>query len=82
MVGDDIKAQLGATITHRTLTDLFAKGDPGASFSRDELAALAKLGTRQGSLGAQEGELLENILQLRQTRTAEILTPRTVVSAA
>jgi myo-inositol-1-phosphate synthase len=25
MVGDDIKAQLGATITHRTLTDLFAK---------------------------------------------------------
>ena len=25
MVGDDIKAQLGATITHRTLTDLFRK---------------------------------------------------------
>jgi len=25
VVGDDIKAQLGATITHRTLTDLFAK---------------------------------------------------------
>jgi myo-inositol-1-phosphate synthase len=25
ILGDDIKAQLGATITHRTLTDLFAK---------------------------------------------------------
>ncbi len=25
VLGDDIKAQLGATITHRTLTDLFAK---------------------------------------------------------
>jgi myo-inositol-1-phosphate synthase len=25
LLGDDIKAQLGATITHRTLTDLFAK---------------------------------------------------------
>ena len=25
LVGDDIKAQLGATITHRTLTDLFSK---------------------------------------------------------
>ena len=25
MIGDDIKAQLGATITHRTLTDLFKK---------------------------------------------------------
>jgi CBS domain containing-hemolysin-like protein len=63
------------------LTDLFAKDNHGTSVSRDELAALAKLGTRHGSLGAQEGELLENILQLRQTRTAEILTPRTVVSA-
>ena len=30
---------------------------------------------------SQESELLENILQLRQTRTQEILTPRTVVSA-
>ncbi|MCH2173063.1 inositol-3-phosphate synthase [Myxococcota bacterium] len=25
IIGDDIKAQIGATITHRTLTDLFAK---------------------------------------------------------
>lgn len=25
LIGDDIKSQLGATITHRTLTDLFAK---------------------------------------------------------
>ena len=25
LIGDDVKAQLGATITHRTLTDLFAK---------------------------------------------------------
>jgi len=25
LIGDDIKAQLGATITHRTLTDLFSK---------------------------------------------------------
>jgi magnesium and cobalt exporter, CNNM family len=64
------------------LTDLFSKGggDP-TSISRDELAALAKLGTRHGSLGTHEGVLLENILHLRQTRTAEILTPRTVVSA-
>lgn len=63
------------------LTDLFSKGGDPASISRDELAALAKLGTRHGSLGPHEGELLGNILQLRQTRTAEILTPRTVVSA-
>ncbi|CAA0096023.1 Uncharacterised protein [Halioglobus japonicus] len=63
------------------LTDLFGKGNHSAMISREELTALAKLGTRHGSLGVQEGALLENILQLRQTRTAEILTPRAVVSA-
>jgi len=62
------------------LTELFSRSaDHG--ISRDELTALARLGARHGSLGSQESELLENILQLRNTRTEEILTPRTVVSA-
>ena len=63
------------------LTDMFSKGGHSSSINREELAALAKLGTRHGSLGSREGELLENILQLREIRTANILTPRTVVSA-
>ena len=42
---------------------------------------MARLGARHGSLGPQESELLENMLQLRHTRTEEILTPRTVVCA-
>tara|TARA_R110000823_G_scaffold144958_3_gene275074 strand:- start:30518 stop:31552 length:1035 start_codon:yes stop_codon:yes gene_type:complete len=63
------------------LTDLFGKGDHMAGVSRDELAALARIGARHGALGVQESKLLENILQLRATRTGEILTPRTVVSA-
>lgn len=63
------------------LTDLFAKGGHSSSINREEFAALAKLGARHGSLGAQESELLENILRLREVRTAGILTPRTVVSA-
>lgn len=63
------------------LTSLFSRGDQPGFVSREELAALAKLGARHGALGDQESELLENILQLRYTRTGEILTPRTVVSA-
>ena len=63
------------------LTDLFSGHGDASAVSREELAALAKLGTRHGSLGIQEGALLENILQLRQFRTGQILTPRTVVSA-
>lgn len=63
------------------LTDLFGKSSHGTMISREELAALAKLGTRHGSLGPHEGALLDNILQLRKTSTVEILTPRSVVSA-
>ncbi len=63
------------------LTDLISGSHDEGSVSRDELSALARLGARHGSLGSQESELLENILQLRHTRTQEILTPRTVVTA-
>jgi CBS domain containing-hemolysin-like protein len=63
------------------LTELFSGQGDASTVSREELQALAKLGTRHGALGMQEGALLENILQLRQSRTVEILTPRTVVTA-
>jgi CBS domain containing-hemolysin-like protein len=63
------------------LTNLFSTGSQHGAISRDELAAMARLGARHGALGTQERDLLENILQLRNTRTEEILTPRTVVFA-
>jgi CBS domain containing-hemolysin-like protein len=63
------------------LTSLFTSGDQTSAVSREELAALTKLGERHGALGQQESLLMQNILQLRQTRTEQILTPRTVVFA-
>lgn len=62
------------------ITNLFSKGKHGG-VSRDELTAMARLGARHGSLRNQESELLQNILNLRGTRTEDILTPRTVVTA-
>ena len=62
------------------VTRLFSKGDREA-ISREELTAMARLGARHGSLRNQESELLQNILNLRGTRTVDILTPRTVVAA-
>jgi CBS domain containing-hemolysin-like protein len=63
------------------LTSLFSGSGHSAAISREELEAMAQLGARHGALGQQESELLENMLQLRHTRTGDILTPRTVVSA-
>ena len=62
------------------LTRKFSSGQV-SGISRDELAALARLGRREGALGSQESELLENILLLREARTEHILTPRSVVTA-
>ena len=62
------------------VTRLFSKADRTA-ISREELTALARLGARHGALRNQESELLQNILNLRGTRTEDILTPRTVVAA-
>ncbi len=62
------------------ITRLFSKSDDTV-VSREELTALAQLGAEEGSLGAQESKLLENILLLRETRTRQILTPRSVVTA-
>ena len=59
------------------LTQLLGKSDKDA-ITRDEILALASLGRRDGALKDQENQYLVNLLNLRDTQTAKILTPRTV----
>jgi CBS domain containing-hemolysin-like protein len=60
------------------LTRLFS-GNKGQEITREEIIALASLGLRDGTLMSQENEYLANILKLREIRTEEVLTPRSVV---
>jgi len=60
------------------LTKLFSK-NKGNEITREEIIALASLGHKDGTLIQQENIYLSNILRLREIRTEEILTPRTVV---
>jgi CBS domain containing-hemolysin-like protein len=60
------------------LTKLFSK-NRGNEITREEIIALASLGHKGGTLYQQENEYLSNILRLREIRTEQILTPRTVV---
>ena len=60
------------------LTKLFSRNKVG-EITREEIIALASLGLRDGTLISQENEYLANILKLREIRTEEVLTPRTVV---
>ena len=60
------------------LTRLFS-GAEGNEVTREEIIALASLGHREGTLFSQESAYLANVLNLREIRTEQILTPRTVV---
>ncbi|REL36833.1 CNNM domain-containing protein [Thalassotalea euphylliae] len=62
------------------LTRLFSKGK-NEVISREEVLALAALSHKDGAIVGQENQLVENILQLRDAKTEDILTPRSVVHA-
>jgi len=50
-------------------------------FSREEMMASVRIGTKEGVLRDQEGKVIQNMLYLRNIRVKNILTPRTVVLA-
>jgi CBS domain containing-hemolysin-like protein len=60
------------------LTRSFKKGKEN-EITREEIIALASLGYKDGSLFSQENEYLSNMLNLRELRTGDVFTPRTVV---
>jgi len=60
------------------MTKLFSKKE-ASGITREEIIALASLGLKDGSLMSQENEYLANVLNLRDIRTEEVLTPRSVV---
>ena len=62
------------------LTKLFSKGNEDV-VSREEVLAFAALGHKGGAIALQENQLFENILNLREVKVQDILTPRSVVHA-
>jgi len=60
------------------LTKLFSNNE-GNEITREEIIALASLGHKDGTLYFQENEYLSNILNLREIKTEQVLTPRSVV---
>jgi len=52
------------------------------STSRQEIAALAKIGASEGIFSKKEHKIIQNILRLKNVRVSEIMTPRVVVAIA
>ena len=73
-----IKLVYPLILVSELITKSFRK-DKTQEVSREEIIALASLGHQMGSLISQENEYLTNVLKLREIKTEEILTPRSVM---
>lgn len=64
------------------ITKIFSKNSKEQTTSREEIAALASIGTHEGLFSEKENIIIQNILRLKNVRVTEIMTPRVVVAVA
>jgi len=64
------------------LTKLLSKKETENTTSREEISALADIGTQEGVFGEGENRIIQNLIKLSDLKVSEIMTPRTVVVAA
>jgi CBS domain containing-hemolysin-like protein len=64
------------------LTRLFSRNIKDQTTSREEMAALASIGTNEGIFTEKEHKIIQNILRLKNIKVSEIMTPSVVVAAA
>jgi CBS domain containing-hemolysin-like protein len=64
------------------ITKVFSKSKKERTTSREEIAALASIGTNEGIFSEKEDKIIQNLLRLKKIKVKEILTPRVVVVVA
>jgi CBS domain containing-hemolysin-like protein len=62
-----------------TITRMLKRGRAAQTFSREEFAALARVGEEQGVFDESEMRILRNLFHFGSLRTRDIMTPRTVM---
>jgi CBS domain containing-hemolysin-like protein len=64
------------------LTKLLSGDKKELTTSREEISALASIGTQEGIIADKENKIIQNLIKLKNLRISEIMTPRTVVVVA
>lgn len=64
------------------ITKAISKNQQIQSTSREEIAALASIGTDEGVFSDKEHKIIQNLLKLKNVKVTEIMTPRVVVAVA
>ncbi|HVS12815.1 MAG TPA: hemolysin family protein [Thermoanaerobaculia bacterium] len=60
---------------------LIVRQPPHGPVSREEVAAMARLGHAEGVMDEGESRMVESLLRFRSLRVRDVMTPRTVVTA-
>ena len=64
------------------ITKLFSGRISNEPMSREEISAMANIGTEEGILEEKENKIIQNLFQLKTVKVSEIMTPRVVVTVA
>jgi CBS domain containing-hemolysin-like protein len=64
------------------ITKLISTKRKPKSISREEISALATIGTGEGIFTNKEHKIIQNLLRLQNVKVTEIMTPRVVVAIA
>lgn len=64
------------------ISKLFSDNGDAQSISREEISAMATIGTEEGILEEKENKIIQNLVRLNEVKVSEIMTPRVVVTVA
>lgn len=69
-------------VVSELITRLFSNRNQDNSVSREEISAMAHIGTQEGVFGEHENKIIQNLIRLKSLRVNEVMTPRVVVVIA
>ncbi len=64
------------------ITRMISSNQNEQTTSREEIAALASIGTDEGVFSDKEHKIIQNLLRLKNVKVTEIMTPRVVLAIA
>lgn len=64
------------------LTKVLSRDKKELTTSREEISALASIGTQEGIFADKENKIIQNLIKLKSVNISEIMTPRIVVVIA
>lgn len=64
------------------VTKMLTKNRVEQTISREDISALAEIGTKEGIFQENENKIIQNLIRLKTIKVSEIMTPRSVVAIA